>query len=187
MENEKEPLVDVTTTETVVEPKTEVAVEEPKTENVTKTYTQAEVDELLKGKFTQEQVDAFVEKRLIRERKEREKLEEAKAVEPVNNEQLNKVKSELVDAQVQLAKYEKETALANYEIKDEFKEYVDFKVTRATNKDKDYATALKEFMESEGQGFVRNASSVVMPRPQNTNQLSSDEDAIAKMKKAFGL
>ena len=184
MENEKEPLVEATTTEKVEENKADAVVEETK---VAKTYTQAEVDELLKGKFTQEQVDAFVEKRLIRERKEREKLEEAKAVEPVNNEQLTKVKSELVDAQIKLAKYEKETALANYEIKDEFKEYVDFKVTRATNKDKDYATALKEFMESEGQGLVKNASSVVMPRPQNTNQLSSDEDAIAKMKKAFGL
>lgn len=185
MENEKEPLVEATTTETKVDEVTPAEVTEP-AENVAKTYTQAEVDEMLKDKFTQKQVDDIVEQRLIRERKSRDKLEEAKVTEP-DNEQLKKVKTELIEAQVQIAEYEKKNALSSYEIDDKYKEFIDFKVTRATSKDKDYATALKEFMEGEGQSYVKNTSSIKMPRPENTNQLSSDEDAIAKMKKAFGL
>ena len=177
MENEKEPLVEATPTEPVVE--------EPKAEptpEVAKTYTQAEVDEMLKGKFTQEQVNEIIEKRL-----NREKDKQAKADPVVDAEQLEKVKADLVSTQSELAEYKKKVALSEYEIDEQFKEFVDYKVSSATSSNKDYATALKEFMGGDGAKYLKTPAKVTMPRPENTNQLSSEEIAEEKLKRAFGL
>lgn len=177
MGNDKEPLVEATPTEPVVEePKAEP------TQEVAKTYTQEEVDEMLKGKFTQEQVNEIVEKRL-----NREKDKQVKAEPVVDTEQLEKVKADLKDTQSQLEEYKKKVALAEYEIDEQFKEFVDYKVSSATNSEKDYATALKEFMGGDGAKYLKTPAKVTMPRPENTNQLSSEEIAEEKLKRAFGL
>lgn len=174
MENEKEPLVEATPTE-------EVKADEPKQEEVAKTYTQAEVDEMLKGKFTQEQVNEIIEKRL-----NREKDKQAKAEPVVDTEQLDKIKSELATTQNELSEYKKKVALAEYDIDEQYKEFVDYKVSSSTTEEKDYATVLKEFMANDGAKYCKTKSTVVMPRPENVTTLSSDQLAEEKLKKAFG-
>jgi uncharacterized protein (DUF1330 family) len=176
MENEKEPLVEVTTTEEVAKDVESVQPTEDVKEKV-KTYTQAEVDELLKGKFTQDQVNEIIEKRLSREKKKT----------PDANEDFDNLKNELAETKNKLVEYEKRNELAKYNIEDEYKEYVDFKVSKMVSQDKDYATALKEFMEGEGAKYIATNKPVKMPRPANTDKLSDDAEAVAKLRKAMGL
>lgn len=175
MENEKEPLVEEATTEVVTE---NVESVQPTVEvkETAKTYTQTEVDELLKGKFTQEQVNEIVEKRLSREKNKSS-----------DNEELAKMKDELAKTREQLLEYEKRTALAEYKIEEEYKDFVKYKVSQAVTQDKDFATALKEYLEQDGARYIAQTSAVKMPRPTNTDQLSDDEEAISKMKRAMGL
>lgn len=180
MENEKEPLVDVATTEEVAENVESVQPTEEAKETA-KTYTQQEVDELLKGKFTQEQVNEIVEKRLSRIKKNTNEEKDTNLIE------LEKVKNELFNMQLKLAEQEKTSALAGYKIDEQFVDYVDYKVLHLTNKDKDYATALKEFMEGEGAKYVESQPQIKMPRPTNTDTLNEDAEAISKMRKAMGL
>lgn len=177
MENENTPLAEETTAQTTE------SNEQAQVENVSKTYTQAEVDEIKKGLFTQEQVNKMIEGRLAREKKE---VQPAPVAE---NTEVETLKSQLLQAQNQLAEYEKKVAIAGYSIDNEFKDYVDYKVSQMTSKDKDYATALKEFMSGEGQKYIQsNGSKVSMPRPQNTDDGNSEETAaILKMKKAMKL
>lgn len=184
MENEQKPLTEPTT----VEPTKPV-------ENVGKTYTQAEVDDLMKNRFTQEQVNKMIEQRLNREKKPvkvDQKAEPKPAVTPqvsqtVNNEELTKVRTQLRDTQIQLAKYEKESALAGYQIDEDYKEFVNYKVLRLVNKDKDYKTALAEFMQGEGQKYLSNGGKISMPRPKNTGTVDDTQSVTDKMRKAMGL
>ena len=173
MENEKEPLVEEATTEQVTESVESVQPTEEVKETA-KTYTQQEVDELLKGKFTQEQVNEIVEKRLNREKNK-----------VVDTEEFAKVKQELETTKNKLVEYERKSALAEYKISDEFKDYVTYKVSQ--NAEKDFASALKEFMEGEGAKYVECQPQIKMPRPTNTDTLNEDAEAISKMRKAMGL
>jgi uncharacterized protein (DUF1330 family) len=175
MENEKEPLVEEATTEQVTESVESVQPTEEVKETA-KTYTQQEVDELLKGKFTQEQVNEIVEKRLSREKNK-----------VSDNEELVAMKSELEKTREQLVEYEKRTALAEYKISDEYKDFVKYKVSQAVTETKSFAEALKEYLENDGAKYVTQSSVIKMPRPENTDKLTDDEEAIQKMKRAMGL
>lgn len=176
MGNEKEPLVEEATTEEVTE-KVESVQSTEEVKETAKTYTQEEVDELLKGKFTQEQVNEIIEKRLNREKKKT----------PDTNEEVDKLRDELNETRNKLIEYEKRNELSKYNIEEEYRDYVNFKVEKLVSQEKDYATALKEYIEGEGAKYVVQNKQVKMPRPTNTDNLSDDTDAIIKMRKAMGL
>lgn len=175
MENEET----ITTPEVVTGQET-ATNEEPKVTE--KTYSQADVDKLLKGRFTQEQVNEIVEKRLSR----------AKTQAPVSNsaesEELARVKSDLSSMQLKLAEYEKQVALGKYKINEQYKDYVDFKVVHNTDKNKSYEQALEEFFaDEENKRYLEGAERPSMPRPRNTNSSENSNAQSNELRAMFGL
>lgn len=172
MENAQTPLVENATTTQNTEAQTTNT-------NVAKTYSQAEVDELLKGRFTQDQVNTMIEKRLNREKVK------SKSVQNVDNtSEVERYKSELLKSQVKLAEYEKRVALADYQIQDEYKGYVDYVVTHNTNKDKSYGEALKEYMAGDGAKYIKqNIPSTPRPDNQGTQMTDVQKYILDKYKK----
>lgn len=117
--------------------------------------------------FTQKDLNTIVEKRISRAKKEWESKKQPEPEKPKES------KSEVFELQKQLAKYEKELALSKYQIDDRDKDYVEFKVLRAVNKDKNYETALNEFFTDEAnKRYLKNSGS--MPRPANIGTTQSD-------------
>lgn len=179
---EQEPLTVATTGENVenvetVKPQPEVPTE--------KTYTQADVDKLLKGRFTQEQVNEMIEKRLSRVKKN----DVSASTDFASKEELARVKGDYAGLQLKLAEYEKELALGKYKIDEQYKDYVDYKVLHATDKDKDYATALEEFFaQEENKRYLEGAGvKAPMPRPRNSNTLENTRVADNNLRAMFGL
>ena len=114
----------------------------------TKSFTQAEVDELIK-------------QRIERERKKFEKTNPQTEVEQLKAE---------------LHKYKTDAELSKVNVEDEFKEYVAYKVNEKVGDEKDFATALKEFFEIESnKKYLKSASKPInMPRPENIGTPTSD-------------
>lgn len=146
-----------------------------------KTYSQKEVDEMLKGMFTQEQMNEVIEKRLAR----------VKNV-PQNSNEYENVKSQLQDLQLKLAGYEKEVALSKYKIGEEYQDYIDYKVLHMTGKDKSYAQALEEFFsKEENKKYLINDNQIQnkpnIPRPKNSNSLVNEKAVDNNLRAMFGL
>jgi len=114
----------------------------------TKSFTQAEVDELIK-------------QRIERERKKFEK----------GNPQ-----SEIEELKAELTKYKNNAELSKFNVEDEFRDYVEYKAKEKVGEDKDFATALKEFFEIESnKKYLKSASKPInMPRPENIGTPTSD-------------
>lgn len=150
-----------------------------------KTYSQKEVDELLKNRLTQEQVNEIIEKRLAREK--------GKAVPTDanngNNSELVRVKGEVQNLQLKLAEYEKKVALAKYRIDEKYQDYVNYKVLHSVSKDKDYATALEEFFkDEENKRYLEGAEiQKPTPRPKNSNSLENEKATDNNLRAMFGL
>ena len=149
-----------------------------------KTYTQKEVDELLKNRLTQEQVNEIIEKRLARE-----KVKTPQSASGNNNNELVKVKGEVQNLQLKLAEYEKKVALAKYRIDEQYQDYVNYKVLHNVSKDKDYATALEEFFKDEANKRYLEGSDTQRPtpRPKNANSLENEKAADNNLRSMFGL
>lgn len=179
---EQEPLTVATTGENVENVETVNPQQETPTE---KTYTQADVDKLLKGRFTQEQVNEMIEKRLSRVKKN----DAPASTDFASKEELARVKGDYAGLQLKLAEYEKELALGKYKIDEQYRDYVDYKVLHATDKDKDYATALDEFFAQEENKRYLEGTSVKapMPRPRNSNTLENIKVADNDLRAKFGL
>lgn len=179
---EQEPLTVATTGENVENVETVNPQPEAPTE---KTYTQADVDKLLKGRFTQEQVNEMIEKRLSRVKKN----DVPASTDFASKEELARVKGDYAGLQLKLAEYEKELALGKYKIDEQYKDYVDYKVLHATDKDKDYATALEEFFaQEENKRYLEGAGvKAPMPRPRNSNTLENTRVADNNLRAMFGL
>lgn len=167
MENNEN--VETTTTENVGA--TEQTTKEPEV----KTYTQEEVDAMLKDRYTQEQVNDIVSKRLAREK---EKVKPT----PKSNDATQGL-------QLKLEATERKLAMSQYDIDDDYKDYVEYKVVHMTGKNKDFATALKEFMGAEtSKKFVKgNNNKVEMPRPSNVGNNDESLARAESLRKAMGL
>lgn len=185
MEEEKD--IQTTETETVNSGNVE-ATAETNTEATGKnaegqgerTYTQKEVDEMMRGKLTQEQVNEIIEKRLAR----------AKVSANSNDgEEVVKVREELQSLQLKLAQYEKQVALAKYRIDEKYQDYVDYKVLHMTSKDKDYATALEEFFKDEDNKKYLQGETLArpIPRPKNSNSMQNEKASDNNLRAMFGL
>lgn len=160
-----------------------VNTDEPATEQPTgnsgaeseRTYTQKEVDEMLKDKFTQEQVNDIVEKRLAR----------VKKAEP--NDDLKNANSRIEALETEIAGYKREVALSKYSIDEKYQDYIDFKVKQSG---KDYATALKEFFDlEENKKYLVEESqpSRPVPRPKNSNSMENERAIDNDLRAMFGL
>lgn len=149
-----------------------------------KTYSQAEVDELIKGRFTQEQVNKMIEDRI-----KRIKPPTKAEVMSQDKMELNKVRGEMQNLQLKMAGYEKQVALSKYDIADEYLKYVDYEVLHKTNKNKDYATALEEFFKEEAnQRFLKGKEHTSpVPRPKNSNDMKNEQVENMNLRKMFGL
>lgn len=181
MEEEMQPLPETTTGENVENVE---KVVEPQQEPTEKTYTQADVDKLLKGRFTQDQVNEMIKERLSRVKKNDAPV----SVDVATNEELTRVKGDLQSMQLKLAEYEKEVALGKYKIDEQYRDYVDYKVLHMTDKDKDYATALEEFFGvEENKRYLEGESRPPMPRPRNSNTLVNEKASDNSLRAMFGL
>lgn len=149
-----------------------------------KTYTQAEVDELIKGRFTQQEVNKMIEDRL-----KRVKPPTRAEIQSQDRMELNKVRGEMQDLQLKMADYEKQVALSKYDIADEYLKYVDYEVMHKVNKNKDYATALGEFFNEEvNQRFLKGKEHTSpVPRPKNSNDMENKQVQSAELRRMFGL
>lgn len=127
-------------------------VEANATENVdkveTKPYTQAEIDEI-------------INKTIAKERKRYEKANPQTEIEELRSE---------------LTKYKNNAELSKFNVEDEFKDYVEYKVNEKVGNEKDFATALKEFFENESnKKYLKSASKPInMPRPENIGTPNQD-------------
>ena len=149
-----------------------------------RTYSQKEVDEMLKGKFTQEQVNEIVEKRLARVKATNN------APQNTSDSELKNVRGELQNLQLKLAGYEKEVALSKHKIKEDYKDFIDYKILHMTNKDKSYAQALDEFFGNEENKKYLEEEQIAqrpIPRPKNTNTMVNERAVDNDLREAFGL
>lgn len=161
---------------------------EKQEKKVEKTYTQAEFEKVL-------------EKRLARltaqHKKELEALEtryktgdyspEIKSLQ----EELKSANQKNVEMQNQLVRYEIDTAFTKAQVKDEFKEFVEYKVLRMVTEEKNFEKCLNEFKQQKenSQYFAETTGgkSIVPPRPTNSN---ADAEVLAgerKLQKAMGI
>lgn len=169
METVNQPLVEGTTTENG-------ATEKVESSNVPKTYSQSEVDGMLKNRFTQEQVNAIIEKRLNREKTKNPETVSQNSVQKPVEDKSKFYQSELVKAQIKMVEYEKQIALSKYQIDDKYKNYIDYVATRNTNKDKTYNQALDEFMAGEGLQYLKQQVGTT-PRPENVGTQMNETQA----------
>lgn len=119
----------------------------------------------------QTEINAMIEKRLIRERKAWEKEHNVPKTpkKEVTQERVDKVPlSEVKNLQLKIADYEKKLAISKYDIDDGFKDFVEYKILRNVSKDKNYEKAVEEFFADENnKRYLRGGKTLNMPRPQN--------------------
>lgn len=133
-------------------------------EEATKSSVQAEptAKETKPAKtYTQEEVDAIIQERLARENKKNINVELEKQVKELKEK---------------LATQERNVELAKYKLKDGFKEFVEFKVSKMVGENKDFATALEEYLKGDGANFVEESKiqTPPPPRPENIQNQNSD-------------
>lgn len=153
--------------------KEEVQTQEPKIAEETPTAVatagveSAKPDEAIKS-FTQAELDEIVKQRIARAREKWEKKEP-------DSDLQNQIKQ----LSEKLQNYEMKEKLVA--VDDEFKDYVGFKVQKMVKEDKPFEDALKEYLEGEGKKYVKVSSPPVKatPRPSNSNGPMTDQDYIA--------
>ena len=110
--------------------------------------------------FTQAEVDKIVQERVARMKKPNPSAEERIKV-----------------LEAQIANYEQDNLVKGYKSPDDkkidarFVEFVKFKVSQGVSEQKDFNTALKEFMEGDGKEYLESASIPTItptPRPDNS-------------------
>lgn len=131
--------------------------EEPQVNQEPATEPKVEVqeDKPSERMFTQKEVDEIIKQRLARVEKKKPTVEED--VEGLKRE---------------LETWKQEAVLKDYDFsKNEFKDYVKYKVSQMVSEEKDFGTCLNEFMSGEGKEFLRTAEPKTevktTPRPDN--------------------
>lgn len=175
MENNQE-VVTATTENAGVETETTVPSEEtkPVVDKTTEKNEQKQGNE--ERKFTQAEVDKMIESRLARQEK--------KDINVDLQKELEKVKNELND-------YKQELSIKNAKVSEEYKDFVKFQVSKMVSNEKDFDTALKEYMAGDGKKFETQQQKeeqpkIVMTRPANVgadDEKSSIENMLSKAMK----
>ena len=153
-------------------------VDTEKIENAETDKVQVEEGEKKQEKlFTQKEVDEIVQKRLQRT-KDKETDEDLRA--------------ELEGLKAMLLEKEQALSISNANIDEEYKDYVKYTVSKMVTKDKNFDTALKEYMQNEGKKFEKKTEvapqkqTIKMSRPQNVgneDEMISFSDALDKAMK----
>lgn len=139
----------VETTATVAEQPTQ----EPKPETEVKT-TEAEGTKPAEKTFTQKEVDEIVKQRLARMEKKKPTVEED--VEGLKKE---------------LETWKQEAVLKDYSFaRPEFKDFIKYKVSQMVTTEKDFGACLNEYMSGEGKEFLQATKTDVQPTPRPDNQ-----------------
>ena len=141
--------MEVETTTTAVEQPTQ----EKQPEAEVKT-TEAEGTKSTEKTFTQKEVDEIVKQRLARMEKKKPTVEED--VEGLKKE---------------LETWKQEAALKDYSFaKPEFKDFIKYKVAQMVTTEKDFGACLAEYMGGEGKEFLQATKTDVQPTPRPDNQ-----------------
>lgn len=159
--------------------------EEPKVE---KTYTEKEFQEIFDkriGRLTAQHKKEMAE--LEARYKEGNYSPEVASLQ----EQLKQSTENYAKLQKDLARYEMDNAFMKSNIKEEYKDYVEYKVLRMVDENKDFAKCLEEF---KGQGendkyfkSITGGTSIVPPRPNNSSASTELLAGESKLKKAMGI
>lgn len=147
--------------------------------DATKQYTQKEFEELV-NKAIQDKVES----RLARAKRN---WEDKKKSEPKSD---GKYLKQVQELQLKNIEYEKQLALAKYDIPDDFKEFVSFKIKNNVSKNKTYAQAVEEFFADEAnKKYLNNGEKQAITTPRIVN--AGKDDGLAKqreaLRKAMGL
>ena len=120
--------------------------------------------------FTQKEVDEIVKQRLSRVEKKQAPVEdEVKALKE------------------QVASYERKLAMKDFNVDDEYKDFVEYKVGKMVTEGKDFSTALGEFMSGDGKKYLHTVDSVKpTPRPDNDSGKPYNADK-EYLKKKYGI
>lgn len=120
--------------------------------------------------FTQKEVDEMIKQRLARVEKKQAPVEdEVKALKE------------------QVASYERKLAMKDVNIEDEYRDFVEYKVGKMVTAEKDFSTALGEFVAGEGKKYLHNVDNVkTTPRPENDSGKPYNADK-EYVKKKYGI
>lgn len=150
-------------------------VKQPETQD--KKTDSAEKDSKKEKLFTQDEVNKMISDRVERMKKQ-------------PSEETGNLQKTVEILQNQLAQYEKELAQSKFDIKPEFVEFVDYKVSRMVNEEVNYEKALAEYMRGEGQIYLgkkpAETPAITMTRPENVgkdDEKASYESMMAKAMK----
>lgn len=116
--------------------------------------TEAEGTKPIEKTFTQKEVDEIIKQRLSRMEKKKPSVEED--VEGLKKE---------------LETWKQEAALKDYAFaKPEFKDFIKYKVSQMVTTEKDFGACLAEYMGGEGKEFLQISKPDIQPTPRPDNQ-----------------
>ncbi len=158
-----------------VAPDTEITGQEPAVETVAQ-VEEPKKEEPKEKTFTQAEVDEIVAKRLAR-------------VPKATNDSTDWQKK-VDELQEKIGNYEKDIALKDAKITAEYFDFVKFQVSKQATEGKDFKTALNEYLAGEGKKYVEVAedkpATITMTRPENIgkdDERTSYESMMAKAMK----
>lgn len=129
------------------------------TETTPEVTETSKVEQPAEKTFTQAEVEEIVKKRLARVEKKQAPVEDV-----------------VKDLQAQVASYERKLAMKDCEIDDNYREFVEFKVGKMVGDGKDFATALAEYISGEGKKYLKVKEELPKtPRPDNQSGKPQDE------------
>ena len=145
----------VETTTPAAEQQTQVKQTEAEVKQVETSNKQTEAEgKPIEKTFTQKEVDEIVKQRLARMEKKKPTVEED--VEGLKKE---------------LETWKQEAALKDYAFaKPEFKDFIKYKVSQMVTDEKDFGTCLAEYMGADGKEFLQPAKPDIQPTPRPDNQ-----------------
>lgn len=151
--------------------------------------------------YTEKQLQEIFDKRIGRLTAQHKKeLEELEARYKEGNyspeiaslqEKLNESNEKYAKMQKDLARYEIDNAFMKSSIKDEYRDYVEYKVLRMVDENKDFSKCLDEFKtQGENSKYFKSSTggtSIVPPRPNNSSANTELIAGESNLKKAMGL
>lgn len=154
---------------------------------VEKTYSQAEFEKVLEKRLARLTAQHKKELADLENRyKSGDYSPEIKSLQ----DQLNASNQKNIELQNEIVRYEIETAFTKLDVKEEFREFVEYKVLRMVTEEKNFEKCLKEFKaEKENSQYFNTTGgkSIVPPRPNNSNQNSEIIAGENRLKKAMGI
>ena len=163
---------------------------QPAQEPEVKTYTQEQVDNMIKkrlarqdNKFEKEFKNSE-EYKAYGEWKEAQKTEGEKIRQQV--EDYNNLKSEFNSLQSELNAYRNKDILRSQNIEDKYLDYVNFEVSKNVTEEKDYQTALNEYLEANPH-YGKGESKSKLTTGQRHSNINSEEADLDTLRRQMGL